>query len=63
MANTGTGVGALKGSKSGSSSVDDTALKHSSLGDFTYNPKTGAISKMKGGGDGQANIDLAEEYI
>ena len=27
----------------------------SSVGDFTYNPKTGAVSKMKGGGHGQAN--------
>ena len=28
-------------SKSGINSVDDIVLKHSSVGDFTYNPKTG----------------------
>lgn len=27
------------------------ALKHSSVGDFTYNPKTGEVSRMKGGGN------------
>ena len=29
-------------------SIDNTAIAHSSVGDFTYNPKTGAVSKMKG---------------
>ncbi|WP_260450227.1 EndoU domain-containing protein, partial [Listeria immobilis] len=33
-------------------------LEHANLGDFTKNPKTGAISKMKGGGHGQDNIDF-----
>lgn len=47
--------------KSGISSVDDTALKHSSIGDFTYNPKTGQVSRMKGGGHGQSNINFLEE--
>ena len=35
-------------------------ITHSSVGDFTYNPKTGAVSKMKGGGHGQANIEFLE---
>ena len=42
-------------------SIDDIALKHSSVGDFTYNPKTGQISRMKGGGHGQSNINFLEE--
>ncbi|MEL5899647.1 EndoU domain-containing protein, partial [Clostridium sporogenes] len=40
--------------------VSDSALNHSSIGDFTYNPKTGKVSKMKGGGHGQANIDFLD---
>ncbi|WP_270547694.1 EndoU domain-containing protein [Clostridium butyricum] len=40
--------------------VSDSALNHSSVGDFTYNPKTGKVSKMKGGGHGQANIDFLD---
>ena len=39
-------------------SVDVDALKHSSQGDFTYDPKTGKVSKMKSGGHGQSNIDF-----
>lgn len=46
----------------GTSLVDDVALKHSSVGDFTYEPKTGQVSKMKGGGHGQANINFFEEH-
>ena len=45
----------------GISTIDDIALKHSSVGDFTYNPKTGQISRMKGGGHGQSNINFLEE--
>ena len=45
----------------GINSIDDIALKHSSVGDFTYNPKTGQISRMKGGGHGQSNINFLEE--
>ena len=30
-------------------SITNTAITHSSVGDFTYDPKTGAVSKMKGG--------------
>lgn len=41
--------------------ISDIALKHSSVGDFTYNPKTGQVSRMKGGGHGQSNIDFLEE--
>ncbi|MDR2879545.1 MAG: EndoU domain-containing protein, partial [Fusobacteriales bacterium] len=41
--------------------VDTSALNHASLGDFTYNNKTGAVSKMKGGGHGQDNIDFLEK--
>lgn len=40
------------------SSIDDSALKHSVIGDFTYNSKTGVVSKMKSGGHSQANINF-----
>ena len=46
--------------ESGLKSIDNTAITHSSVGDFTYNPKTGAVSKMKGGGHGQVNIEFLE---
>ena len=46
--------------ESGLKSIDNTAITHSSVGNFTYNPKTGAVSKMKGGGRGQANIEFLE---
>ncbi|WP_201798251.1 EndoU domain-containing protein, partial [Lachnotalea glycerini] len=39
----------------------DVGLKHSTKGDFTYNPKTGEVSRMKGGGHGQSNIDVLKE--
>ncbi|MDO5417192.1 MAG: EndoU domain-containing protein, partial [Lachnospiraceae bacterium] len=42
----------------GFSKVDEIALHHSSIGEFTFDPRTGALSKMKGGGHGQANIDF-----
>ena len=42
------------------SSVDDMALKHSAIGDFTYNSKTGAVFKIKSGGHSQANIDFLQ---
>ena len=48
------------GIESGLKSIDNTAITHSSVGNFTYNPKTGAVSKMKGGGHGQANIEFLE---
>ena len=47
--------------QSGLNSIDDIALKHSSVGDFTYNPKTGQISRLKCGGHGQSNIKFLEE--
>ena len=46
--------------ESGLKSIDNTTITHSCVGDFTYNPKTGAVSKMKGGGHGQANIEFLE---
>ncbi|WP_340399974.1 WXG100 family type VII secretion target [Paenibacillus sp. FSL H8-0079] len=39
-------------------SLSPKALEHSSKGDFTINPKNGKVSKMKGGGHGQSNIDF-----
>ena len=36
-------------------------ITHSTKGDFTYNPKTGKVSRMKGGGHGQDNIDFLIE--
>ncbi|WP_228463392.1 T7SS effector LXG polymorphic toxin [Listeria seeligeri] len=38
--------------------ITEEALKHADVGDFTVNPSTGKVSKMKGGGHGQANIDF-----
>ena len=40
--------------------ISEITLNHSSTGDFTRNPQTGAISKMKGGGHGQENLDFLE---
>ncbi len=42
-------------------SIDDTTLKHSTVGDFTINPKTGTLSRLKGWGHSQANIDFLEK--
>ncbi|MBO1005474.1 T7SS effector LXG polymorphic toxin [Pseudogracilibacillus auburnensis] len=41
--------------------ISEKSIKHSDIGDFTINPKTGGISKMKGGGHGQSNIDFLEK--
>lgn len=41
--------------------VNNEALDHANLGDFTRNPKTGEISKMSGGGHGQDNIAFLEK--
>ena len=41
--------------------VSSSALNHASLGEFTYDNRTGAVSKMKGGGHGQDNIDFLEK--
>ncbi|MFS3915862.1 T7SS effector LXG polymorphic toxin [Bacillus australimaris] len=46
---------------SGLSKIPKYSIKHSNKGDFTKNPKTGDISKMKGGGHGQSNIKFLQE--
>ncbi|WP_428004182.1 T7SS effector LXG polymorphic toxin [Bacillus altitudinis] len=46
---------------SGLSKIPENSIKHSNKGDFTTNPKTGDISKMKGGGHGQHNIKFLQE--
>lgn len=38
--------------------VGSDALKHSSVGEFTINPRTQKISRMKAGGHSQKNLDL-----
>ncbi|MHC5218409.1 EndoU domain-containing protein [Enterococcus sp. LJL128] len=38
--------------------IPEQSLKHANVGDFTVNPSTGKVSKMKGGGHGQSNIDF-----
>ena len=55
----GTGKsGRYLNTKGSGSSVSDFALKHSSEGTFTYNNKTGKISKLKSGGHGQAAMEI-----
>ncbi|HHB2085974.1 TPA: hypothetical protein ACOQ5T_003367, partial [Bacillus cereus] len=39
----------------------ESSIKHSNVGDFTTHHKTGDISKMKGGGHGQSNIEFLEK--
>ncbi|WP_088825383.1 EndoU domain-containing protein [Listeria goaensis] len=41
--------------------IPEQSLKHADIGDFTVNPSTGKVSKMKGGGHGQSNIDFLKE--
>lgn len=41
--------------------ISEQSLKHADVGDFTINPSTGKVSKMKGGGHGQSNIDYLKE--
>ncbi|OEH81125.1 hypothetical protein BCR26_17615 [Enterococcus rivorum] len=41
--------------------IPEQSLKHANVGDFTVNPSTGKVSKMKGGGHGQTNIDFLKE--
>lgn len=38
----------------------DSAIDHANIGEFTYNPKTNEISKMRGGGHGQKNLELLD---
>ena len=47
------------GGKGGTDFVDNTALKHSTVGDFTYDHKTGQVSRMKGGG---IDYNIINEY-
>ncbi|STD21156.1 EndoU domain-containing protein [Enterococcus mundtii] len=63
---TTTGVKQVENGKIDKSSSDrvkipEKSLKHADMGDFTINPSTGKISKMKSGGHGQANIAFLEE--
>uniref|UniRef100_UPI0011A06A34 T7SS effector LXG polymorphic toxin n=1 Tax=Bacillus pumilus TaxID=1408 RepID=UPI0011A06A34 len=46
---------------SGLNKIPENSINHSNKGDFTINPKTGDISKMKGGGHGQSNIKFLQE--
>ncbi|WP_314587914.1 phage minor capsid protein [Paenibacillus terrigena] len=39
----------------------EETLEHAVIGNFTRNPRTGALQNMKGGGHGQGNIDFLEE--
>ncbi|WP_206912025.1 hypothetical protein IGL98_002791 [Enterococcus sp. DIV0840] len=41
--------------------IPEQSLNHADIGDFTVNFSTGKVSKMKGGGHGQANIDFLKE--
>lgn len=56
----GTGPSGNYYTSGGSESVHHEALIHSIDGEFTHNPKTGKIERLKSGGHGQANIDLLE---
>lgn len=38
----------------------DSAIDHANIGEFTYDPKTNEISKMRGGGHGQKNLELLD---
>ncbi|MBC1307834.1 T7SS effector LXG polymorphic toxin [Listeria booriae] len=42
--------------------ISPASIKHADVGDFTVNPSTGKISKMKGGGHGQSNIVFLREH-
>lgn len=41
--------------------IEKSVIEHSSKGDFTFNPKSKKISRMKSGGHGQENIDFLEK--
>ncbi len=41
--------------------IPDSTIKHANIGEFTKNPRTGELSKMKGGGHGQENIKTLED--
>ncbi|MEW7278196.1 EndoU domain-containing protein [Aquimarina sp. 2201CG1-2-11] len=40
--------------------IPSNSLHHADAGDFTYVPGTNTVSKMKGGGHGQRNLDFLE---
>ncbi|MGJ7923232.1 EndoU domain-containing protein [Neobacillus sp. LXY-4] len=42
--------------------IDANAVKHADVGDFTIYPKIGAVSRMKGGGHGQSNLDYLNSH-
>ncbi|GGC90479.1 EndoU domain-containing protein [Enterococcus wangshanyuanii] len=50
-----------RGKDVGKVGIPEKSLKHADVGDFTVNPATGKVSKMKGGGHGQSNIDFLKE--
>ncbi|UEC21374.1 EndoU domain-containing protein [Clostridium septicum] len=55
-------VDSIRGTKGVSKAkIEIGDITHSTKGDFTYNPKTGKVSRMKGGGHGQDNIDFLIE--
>lgn len=41
--------------------IEKNVIEHSSKGDFTFNPKSKKISRMKSGGHGQENIDFLKK--
>ena len=51
----------VNGAKVPKVEIPEQSLKHANVGDFTVNPSTGKVSKMKGGGHGQSNIDFLRE--
>ncbi|WP_157464015.1 EndoU domain-containing protein [Carnobacterium gallinarum] len=51
----------VSGAKFPKVEIPEQSLKHADVGDFTVNPSTGKVSKMKGGGHGQSNIDFLKE--
>ena len=40
--------------------IPTTSLNHADVGDFTYVPGTNTVSKMKGGGHGQRNLEFLD---
>ncbi|CGF80664.1 membrane protein [Streptococcus pneumoniae] len=57
----GTGGFSNGTSRANKVNIPESSIKHSNVGDFTTHPKTGDISKMKGGGHGQSNIEFLEK--
>ncbi|WP_342566706.1 EndoU domain-containing protein [Psychrobacillus sp. FSL K6-4046] len=56
----GTDEFSYRTSQANNVNISESSIKHSNIGDFTTVPKTGDISKMKGGGHGQSNIEFLE---